>query len=95
MFPRLRSWIFAQKPSVDEIKRPHRYLRYALSYRDLQEMMTERGLSLDHTTIFRWVQEYAPELNKRSRPYLKKTTAILNLRLGQQFEEEGHPLQGI
>ena len=49
------------------------YLRYPLSYRDLEEMMTERGLSVDHTTIYRWVQEYAPELDKRSRPYLKQT----------------------
>jgi IS6 family transposase len=36
-------------------------------------MMTERGLSVDRTTIYRWVQEYAPELDKRSRPYLKQT----------------------
>jgi transposase-like protein len=43
------------------------YLRYSLSYRDLEEMMTERGLSLDHTTIYRWVQRYAPEIDKRSR----------------------------
>ncbi len=49
------------------------YLRYALSYRDIEEMMTERGLSVDHTTICRWVQEYAPEIDKRSRPYLKQT----------------------
>lgn len=49
------------------------YLRYALSYRDLEEMMTERGLSLDHTTIYRWVQHYAPEIDKRSRPHLKKS----------------------
>ena len=49
------------------------YLRYALSYRDLEEMMTERGLSIVHTTIYRWVQDYAPELDKRSRPYLNKT----------------------
>ncbi|HEY4389466.1 MAG TPA: IS6 family transposase [Ktedonobacteraceae bacterium] len=47
------------------------YLRYALSYRDLEEMMKERGLSLDHTTIYRWVQYYAPELEKRCRPHLK------------------------
>src|ERR671918_2115293 len=47
------------------------YLRYALSYRDLEEMMRERGLSVDHTTIFRWVQRYAPEINKRIRPHLK------------------------
>jgi IS6 family transposase len=49
------------------------YLRDALSYRDLEEMMTERGLSVDHTTIYRWVQECAPELAKRSHPYLKQT----------------------
>jgi IS6 family transposase len=49
------------------------YLRNALSYRDIEEMMIERGLSVDHTTIYRWVQEYAPELDKRSRPYLKQT----------------------
>jgi transposase, IS6 family len=52
----------------------HWYLRYALSYRDLEEMMIERGLSVDHTTIFRWVQTYAPELEKRFRPHLKATT---------------------
>ncbi len=50
------------------------YLRYALSYRDLEEMMAERGLRLDHTTIYRWVQRYAPELDKRCRPQLKATT---------------------
>ena len=33
--------------------------------------MGERGLTIDHTTIFRWVQKYAPEINKRVRPYLK------------------------
>lgn len=47
------------------------YLRYSLSYRDLEEMMHERGLSVDHTTIYRWVQRYAPELDKRCRPHLK------------------------
>ncbi len=47
------------------------YLRYSLSYRDLEEMMRERGLHVDHTTIYRWVQHYAPELDKRSRPHLK------------------------
>jgi transposase, IS6 family len=47
------------------------YLRYSLSYRDLEEMMLERGLHVDHTTIYRWVQRYAPELEKRCRPHLK------------------------
>jgi transposase-like protein len=50
------------------------YLRYALSSRDLEEMMRERGLHVDHPTIFRWVQCYASELEKRCRPHLKTTT---------------------
>ncbi len=49
------------------------YLRYSLSYRDLKEMMQERGLSVDHTTIYRWVKRYAPELDKRCHPHLKPT----------------------
>jgi transposase, IS6 family len=48
-------------------------LRYSLSYRDLQEIMVERGLSVDHTTIYRWVQHYAPLLEKRYRAKLKST----------------------
>jgi len=43
------------------------YLRYSLSYRDVQELMAERGLSVDHTTVWRWVQRYAPILNQRIR----------------------------
>ena len=43
------------------------YLRYSLSYRDLEERMAERGLSVDHVTIWRWVQRYAPILNQRLR----------------------------
>src|SRR5712691_3126559 len=50
------------------------YLRYSLSYRDLEEMMAERGLKLDHSTIARWVLAYAPELEKRVKPQLKPTT---------------------
>jgi hypothetical protein len=42
------------------------YLRYSLSYRDLEEMMAERGLSLDHSTIARWVLRYAPILSQRA-----------------------------
>ena len=41
------------------------YLRYKLSFRDLVEMMAERGLHLAHTTILRWVRRYAPEFVKR------------------------------
>jgi len=41
------------------------YLRYKLSLRDVVEMMAERGLSLAHTTILRWVRRYTPEFVKR------------------------------
>jgi IS6 family transposase len=43
------------------------YLRYSLSYRDLEEMMAERGLAVDHSTVWRWVQRYAPILHQRLR----------------------------
>ncbi len=46
------------------------YLRYSLSYRDLEDMMAERGLSVDHSTIARWVLRYAPILNERVRRHL-------------------------
>lgn len=48
-----------------------RYCRYQLSYRDLEEMMRERGLSVDHTTVWRRVRRYAPEINRRMQPHLK------------------------
>ncbi|MBG9832078.1 IS6 family transposase [Bacillus wiedmannii] len=49
------------------------YLRYNLSFHDLVEMMEERGLSLAHTTIMRWVHQYGPKLNERIRKHLKTT----------------------
>ena len=48
------------------------YLRYSLSYRDLEEMMAERGLSVDHVTIWRWVQRFAPVLNQRIRREMRR-----------------------
>ncbi|OOG89896.1 hypothetical protein BTH41_04390 [Bacillus mycoides] len=50
------------------------YLRYNLGFRDLVEMMEERGLSISHTTIMRWVHQYSPELDKRIRRHLKQTS---------------------
>ena len=53
------------------------YLRYTLSYRDLEEMMSERGLSIVHTTIYRWVQAYPLEIDNRCRPHLKREKLLL------------------
>lgn len=47
------------------------YLQFRFSYRDLVEVMSERGISISHTTIMRWVHEYSPEIAKKVRPHLK------------------------
>lgn len=50
------------------------YLRYNLSFRNLVEMMDERGLSVAHTTIMRWVHQYGPQLKEKVRQHLKSTS---------------------
>src|SRR5947207_11816978 len=49
------------------------YLRYPLAYEHVAELSAERGVAVDPSCICRWVQVYAPELNKRCRPHLKAT----------------------
>ncbi len=49
------------------------YLKYALSYRNLKEMMIERGSQVDHSTIMRWVHQYSPEIEKKIRRHLRTT----------------------
>jgi len=49
------------------------YLRFSLSYRDVEELLAERGLLVDHVTVWRWVQSYAPEIQRRLRPRLRPT----------------------
>ena len=44
------------------------YLRYGLSYRDLEELLAERGIEVDHVTLFRWVQRFTPLLVDAARP---------------------------
>jgi hypothetical protein len=45
------------------------YCPYGISYRELEEMLGERGVAVDHTTLYRWTQRYAPELEKRTAWY--------------------------
>src|SRR5271169_6242378 len=47
------------------------YLRFSLSYREVEELLAERGLSVDHVTVWRWVQRYAPEIQLRLRTRLR------------------------
>ena len=44
------------------------YLRYGLSYRDVEELLAERGIEVDHVTIYRWVQRFTPSLIDAARP---------------------------
>jgi transposase-like protein len=50
-------------------------------------MMRERGLDVDHSTVFRWVQRYAPEINKRIRPHLKVSGT--SYRVGETYVKVG------
>jgi len=52
------------------------YLSYSLSYRDIEEMMLERGIRVDHSTINRWVIHYAPLLEEEFRKNLKRKTSV-------------------
>ena len=45
------------------------YCKYGISYRDLEEMMMEQGVEVDHSTLYLWVQRYAPELGKKLQWY--------------------------
>ena len=44
------------------------YLRYGLSYRDVEELLAERGIAVDHVTVYRWVQRFTPLLIDAARP---------------------------
>jgi transposase-like protein len=49
------------------------YLRYPLAYKHVPELLAERGLFIDASCVRRWVQAYAPEVDKHCRPHLKAT----------------------
>ncbi len=55
------------------------YCRYALSYYDLKEIASERGLSISRSTICRWVHEFAPLIKKLIKPHLKRTSGSWRL----------------
>jgi transposase-like protein len=50
-----------------------RYLKYLLSYKNLKEMMIEKEIQVDHSTIMRWVHQYFPEIEKKMRRHLRLT----------------------
>ncbi len=51
------------------------YVRYSVSYRDLQEIMAERGVNVDHATLNRWVVRYAPQIADQAQKRKRRTLA--------------------
>jgi IS6 family transposase len=50
------------------------YLRYPLSYRDVVDLLAERGIMVDRSTMYRWVQKFGPELTKRTEKHLRRAS---------------------
>jgi transposase-like protein len=63
--PRLAGFRF---PSEIIVLAVRWYLRFGLSYRDVEELLTERGVEVDHVTIYRWVQRFTPLVAEAARP---------------------------
>ena len=59
------------------------YLKYPISYRNLEEMMEKRGVNVDHTTIYRWIQHYSPEFEKRIKLYARPL--IFSYRIDENY----------
>jgi hypothetical protein len=66
------------------------YLLFPISYRDLELMLLDRGVAVDHTTIFRWIQAYAVELEKRLRPHLRMSNS--SWRVDETYVKGQEPL---
>lgn len=50
------------------------YLRYPLSYQDVVDLLAERGITVDRSTVYRWVQKFGPELTKRTEKHLRRSS---------------------
>ena len=61
------------------------YCKYRISYRNLEEMLEERGVDVDHSTIYRWVQRYAPEMERRLRWYWKRPGLSRSWRVDETY----------
>ena len=69
---RTRTYPTAVAPPIS--RRSRWYLAFPVSYRDLAAMLSDRGIAVDHTTLFRWVQAYAAELEQRVLRHLRPCT---------------------
>lgn len=74
-------------PSVIILCAVRMYLRYPLSYQDVTDLLAERGLDVDRSTVFRWVQKFGPELSKRAERHLSR--ASLNWHVDETYIRVG------
>ena len=68
------------------------YVAYPLSYRQIEEMMRERGIEVDHSTLNRWVVKYSPELEKEFRKIWRASIGGTCL---QRSQEKAINLRGV
>ncbi|MEY0290988.1 IS6 family transposase [Providencia rettgeri] len=61
------------------------YCKYGISYRELQEMLAECGVNVAHTTIYRWVQHYAPQMDKKLRWYWHNSSGARTWHLDETY----------
>ena len=74
-----------QYPGEVNLQAVRWYLRYPLAYEHVAELLAERGLAVDASCIWRWVQAYSPELNRRCQPHFKRTNK--SYRVDETFHE--------
>src|SRR5215213_8150751 len=72
------------------------YLRYGLSYRDVEELLAERGITVDHVTIYRWVQRFTPRVDRRSptEPTCRRGSLVRRRDLPEGHWTVGVPVPG-
>lgn len=70
-----------------------RYLRYPLSYQDVVDLLAERGMTVDRSTVYRWVQKFGPEFTKRTERHLRR--ASVDWHVDETYVRVGGPLSSL
>lgn len=74
-----------------------RGLRYPLSYQDVVDLLAEGGITIDRSTVYRWVQKFGPELTKRAEKFLRQASVGLQVdetyvRVGGKWRDRWRPI---
>src|SRR5512132_699506 len=70
------------------------YLRFGLSYRDVEELVAERGVEVDHVTVYRWVQRFTPLLAEPGTPRVVPTRLAHNGSVALAYDIRGRGARG-